>query len=588
MNLYLRNPKLLLPFLFILALIPVFSMGTLIMINGINFPYWDQWEVVTIFESFYKGEISFQTLISQQNESRPFFPRLVFISLAQVTHWDVRYEMIFTLLIACVISFNIYRLNRLTFTENQGKGLLLFFISNLLVFAPIQYDNWIWGIQLIVFLPITCITTCIVVSYSRLNSTAKFLVCAFLCTVSTFSYANGIIAWILVFPILSISYSWKWSNLFKQKVLLFGWIVCFILNAIIYFYDYQKPPLHPSFLDAVKHPFKTLHYFLVFIGSPFRFGTSQGDLFLATIVGAILILLFIFLNIYLVFFTDSSFIYKTLGWQVIGGYTVISAIITTLGRVGFGIEQALTSRYTTFSLYISVSLIYLTAIALNAFKRKNYLIKQKRWVDRLLYSFFAIFILLYFITSVLAVQHMSDIRQERLKAKACLLLMDFVQEECIKTKIYPVPEELKRRATVLNNLGFLKPSLVKSSRVEDMAGVVQSNSENGWFDSLTKVNNNVYTASGWAILPNRGEPADAVILTSEKNSGKSVVFTVVDPIIKREDVAKALKKDTYIKSGWQKTFSKEEIPADSINLNAWAFDANTGRAFKLNGTHSLK
>lgn len=587
MRFSLLKSKLLHPLLFLLIISPAFILGTLIVKNAVNIPYWDQWEFVTVLESFHNGQLSFQNLIYQQNESRLFFPRLIFIGLAQLTRWDVRYEMLVIFLLACLTSFNIYRLNRWTVRGSEIKGLLIFFLSNLLIFAPIQHENWLWGIQLIVFVPIACVTTCIVVSYSKLSSIAKFIICAFLCTISTFSYANGIVAWVIVFPVLAISKSWKWKDLFNQKLLLGGWIACFIGNFVLYFHNYQKPTHHPSFIYGVEYPLKALNFFAAFIGSPFRFGIQKGDLLLATTVGLILIVLFIGSNIYILFLTKTNLAYETIGWQVIGSYTGISALITTLGRVGFGVEQSLASRYTTFSLYMTISVAHLIAIILNDLNNRDALKEQRLWIDRALSALLGIFLLMHLVTSVLSAQHMNAIKQERLRAKACLLLMNIAPAECLTTKLYPSLEELKRRATFLDSIGFLNPSLVKGNRIDDI-GVVQANSKYGWFDTLSQANRNVYSAAGWAILPDRGESADAVILTYENKEGESLSFTLGDLEKPRHDVAKAFRKDAYVNSGWQKDFSREGLVGQSIKINAWAFDSRKGKAFKLNGTHSIQ
>lgn len=590
MNLSFRHLKSLIPFTFILALLPTIILGLLILNNTVNVTFWDQWEVVNVLEAFHQGKLSFQTFFSQQNESRLAFPKIFFLFLAQLTHWDVRYEMLASFLLACLLSHNIYRLSRFTLNVSQLESLLILFLSNLLIFAPIQYDNWLWGIQLIVFIPISCVTLCVVTSYSTLSSKSKFLICASLCTISTFSYANGIIAWVLVYPILSISESWKWKDIFKNKLLLGRWIFCFSVNSIVYFYDYKKPSYHPSFFYSLQHPFLALEYFLSFLGSPFRFSTTQGDIILAATLGAVLLLLFIFSNIYLVFFTDSKSAYKTIGWQAIGGYALMSALLTTLGRVGFGVEQSLSSRYTTFSLYLAVGVVHLVAMTLTEWRNKKFIRDGNLWLNtnRFIYILFVIFFILHLIVSVLSAQGMAHIRHQRLRAKSCIQMINFVSnDDCLKTS-YPIPEQVKQRATFLNSIGFLNPKLAKSNRVEDIADVLQSNFDNGWFDGLSNVDNDIYGASGWAILPQRREPADAVILAYENTQTNSIMFKIAYVGDKREDVAKVLKHNAYRHSGWHTTFSKTEIPArDTLKINAWALDATTGKAYKLHGSHSI-
>ena len=102
-----------------LVILPAVVMGILIMTYSVNIPYWDQWNLMPqLFIKVSQNSLSWQDLIAQHNESRKLFPRLIFLGLAYLTNWDVRYEMLAIFLLACLISLNIYRLNRLTVKFN--------------------------------------------------------------------------------------------------------------------------------------------------------------------------------------------------------------------------------------------------------------------------------------------------------------------------------------------------------------------------------------------------------------------------------------------------------------------------------------
>jgi predicted metal-binding transcription factor (methanogenesis marker protein 9) len=45
-------------------------------------------------------------------------------------------------------------------------------------------------------------------------------------------------------------------------------------------------------------------------------------------------------------------------------------------------------------------------------------------------------------------------------------------------------------------------------------------------------------------------------------------------------------KDLY--SRWQKTFSRRMLPDAPVRITAWAFDASTGKAYRLNGEHVIE
>src|SRR5881398_391471 len=137
----------------LLLLAAIFPLLTLVMISedSVNFPFSDQWEIVPLLVKKAQGTLTFADLFALAHEYREFFPNLVFVYLAQVTHWDV------------------------------------------------QYENWLMGQQLIFFVPIVCITTCLLICYSEISIWKKVVLCTLLASVSSFSSANGLLCWIVVF-----------------------------------------------------------------------------------------------------------------------------------------------------------------------------------------------------------------------------------------------------------------------------------------------------------------------------------------------------------------------------------------------------
>ncbi len=574
-------------FLIFLCILPAILTGSLIVKYGVNVLFLDQLGVANyIYQFFTFFHITPQNWIAQHNESRLLFPRMIFIGLASLTRWDVRYEMFTMFFMACLISINIYRLNKLTVGGNLTRLLIIVLISNILIFSPVQYENWLWGIQLIVFIPILCITSCILISYSSMTAREKFFVCILLSTISTFSYANGLLCWIVVSPVLALN---TLSDLKSKKWLGLAWILAFIFNITVYFYNYQKPTHHPGFSYAVTHPIQSINYFLSFLGSPLAFGKFNT----AKLVGLALITIFTCICIYLFKFRrERTLWYKMIGWLMIASYTISSAFITTGGRVGFGISQSLSPRYTTFSLYLTIALIPLVVITTDDFIKKGFLINYKRWFKTIIFLLCAYLIFLQIISSISAVKQMNVWRTERLQGKSCLLLINIVQEkECLATKVNPNVDRVKFFANGLNYLKFINPALIKSSNIKEIEGIPQLMPDRygyGWFDNLQKERENTFNAMGWSRLPYKEEPADAVILTYENRQGEDIIFALSDSRTERQDVANVTKKQAYSMSGWQKVFSADSLPKSNLKISAWAFDAERGKAYKLNGLHILK
>ena len=570
--------------LFCMVILPACFLAILVFKYSVNLPFWDQWEIAHLFEKISQGNLAFKDLITQHNESRIFFPRLIFIGLAYLTHWDVRYEMVVIFFLACIVSFNLYWLSRSTINGSQTQILLMTLMSNLLIFSPIQYENWLWGFQITIFLSIACVITCISVAYSKLNLKTKFLICLCLCTISTFSSSIGIVSWIVVFPVIAMSELKQKRDRNKVKWLIIGWIVGCALNVILYFYNYRKPIQHPSFNEVFINPEEAMHFFLSFLGSPLGFAKLN----VAITLGLLAISLWLLLNIYFLKISkkDPTLLYRIKGWLMIGIYAVISALLSTFGRLGFGVSYSLLSRYTSFSVYLIVSLFYIAVIFV-----KHLNLRRNFWISKKLISIVSSFLIIVFIflqikTSIYAIKKVENLRRERLAGKASLLFINILpKNEGLKEYLYISIENKKDTVNVINKLGFLKSGLLNSNMIKDIKGAIKLGLNYGYFDSLEEINNNTYIASGWAVLPEREEPADAVILAYENSEYESTIFTLAYKKTQRPDLLNIYNNSSYLHSGWKKTFSLSELPRGIIKITAWAFDSNSGKAFKLNRTH---
>lgn len=569
---------------FILVFLPAFLMGILVFKYGVNFPFSDQWQLASMFEKIYEGQLSFNDLFAQFHESRKFFPRLIFIGLAYLTNWDIRAELWLIFLLTCLVAINVYLLSKLTIKANFKSRLLIFTLANLLIFSPAQYENWLWGIQVVVYLPIACITGGLVLAYSRLNEKTKLLIALCLCTISTFSYANGMLSWLIVFPVLIAVNSQNWQEVFKQKLLIGGGAIAFLTSLVIYFYNYHKPTDHPSFTEALLHPLDTLHYFLSFLGAPL----GINNLTLSTTVGLIVFGLWLGLTGYFfpLIIQDFNLFKRLIGWQAIAAYALISGLVTSLGRVGFGTSQSLAPRYTAFSIYLIVAVIYLLTIFLEEIKQQPGASLPKKAVKVIPYFLAGILLTLHFNIVNEAIQRMSDRRIILLQSKACLLTVNIIpNNDCLVTK--QKLDNFQPTATILNELGFLKPGLLKTNKIREIAP--EETAKNyGYFDTFKQVKADTYLARGWAILPQRKEAADGVILTYENSQGEEIIFKLINQRFPRQEIANYLQNAAYLDSGWQTEFSTQELPPGSTKINAWSFDANRGKAYKLNQTQVFK
>jgi hypothetical protein len=568
-----------------LVVLPIGFTALFINTYSIDMPYHDQWATARLFVYLAEGSLSFTHLFAQQNEFRQLFPHLLFLGLGAITRWNVRYEMLVSLLLACLVSFNIYRISRVTITGAE-KRLWLLFGTNLLIFSPVQYETWLLGIQVVYLAPIACLTSCFSVAYSGLSPWAKLATCAVLSIVSTFSSANGVLCWALTLPVLLIACDWRRSFV---PFLVAAWISLCLLSVSFYLYGYQTPEWHPSLAESLRHPAQALTYLAAFLGASLAPGTGIPRLATATLIGSVAFILFAGACAYLwVRFADRSLRRRMIVFIMIGAYSVGTGLMVTAARLGFGSSQALSPRYSTFSLYLLLSLIYLAPIVLEHARTNGYLSNRLRPAP-VACAVVTVLLLIHAFTATRAVLHAHGFRTHLRYLKACLLFINVLRSPEPATLIPPGQGDPLALANALNRLGYLRPSLIDSKSVEEIAMSSQDGRPSGAFENLYKTPDGRFVASGWALLPERQEPAHAVLLTYRDDTRRSRVFAVASMAGVPDGFIRAIQQPLSSRSRWHHTFAQTDMPIDTPTpINAWAFDTESGKAFKLTGSHVVR
>lgn len=539
----------------------------LILRYGVDVPYLDQWDIAPFFEKSVRGTLTFADLYAQQNEYRQFFPQLLFVGLGRLTRWDIRYEMFASLLLACFVAYGVWRLGARTFADPMRRGVL-FLLASLLNFSAIQYDNWLFGVQVVYFVPIACVVAGLLCAYSeRVGTTVAVVACACLSAVSAFSSANGLVAWLVLPPALLAARSGaaarRWLPL---------WCVGLALCAAAYAYDYRHPGSHPETSEALRHPFDAAAYFVAYLGGALAAG--RRPLLVALVVGACALLAYAFACAYVFRFSDDRALARRfMPWLMLGAYALITGVLVTVGRVGFGVAHATTTRYVAFSLYLLVGLVYLLPCVFEDAARRGYLTAGRRALLQKLGALTAaLLVLAHVVIFVLVVRHSApNWRHRLLRAKTCLLFINVAPEEpCLVDTLYYDVRVLRERAESLDHMGYLRPPLFRQGRMRDLAA--GGSCADGSF-KLLPAEGGAYVAEGSARLPRRGgETADAVVLAYGTAEDDQTAFLLAEVGADR----------AHDDPSWHKTFSSSALPTGSpVKFTAWAFDAEAGKAYKL-------
>lgn len=554
-----------------LAWAPAAYLGWLIYTTAVNILYLDEWGCVFLFRKLAAHTLTVGDLLAQHNESRPAVPLAMILGVGSVTQWDVRYDMWMGFGFVCLVSLNIYLLSRRFTNMGRNQRLLLWLITNVLLFSTAQSQNWTWGIQMIVVMPMLFISTGILLAYSRLQVGWKFLLAAALASASTFSFAIGQIAWIVLLPALVVG-SWGQRRKFGWPLAM--WVAAWGANLWVYFHNYEQPAWHPSVFLPLRHPIDGLAYFTAYLGAALAQGYGSVGVSIAFGVVLVGVLGFMCRYLWRIRRRPGTVALGTI-WLTLCGYAVGAAGVTTAGRMGWGLMYSQDSRYTAFSMYLVIGLVYLGAMVVRDLHRR----KKIGAARNLVVGGLALLVIPMISTEINGTDQMWEIRRDRLRDKG---MAQWASVFPMPPSHYKIPFVQADDKEFMDRTGILSPGLVKSADVSKIAGEGGGEAF-GRMEGMRVLEGTTCLVRGWAILPYRHQTGAVVVLAGEDGSGRAVAFGETPVLLERPDVVEVLHDRTYLESGWEVEFDSRQVPAWARTISAWVYDPENGRAYRLAG-----
>jgi hypothetical protein len=553
-----------------LAVLPVLAAFYMMCTHWVPVPYWDEWDSPgKQLAAYYRGNLDFADLFSQHNESRTFFSRLVYLAIFLPAGWDVRYCMVVTFVLVCAGSAGLYQVARRT-NPSRGAALLMFAVMNLLLFSPRLYENFLYAIMGEVFTPACALVFAILVNLSNLSLKWKALVNAALAFVGTYTFANGMLLWVLAFP-LGITPTVQPG---QARARIFWRVAYALIGAAsvgCYFLTYRHPPLSPPFASPLGRLPALLHFFLVWIGSLFNTGAPA-------LCGAVVLLLFGGLAAVAISQVRRTGVWRAhYPWLILGCYSLTSGCVVAAGRLDFGYLVAGDVRYTvtTAFFYIAVAGLGFSVYA----QAKPRALTLRIAVPAAIVS---IVILLSFWWATFKKERrflhtFTAVRQHSLLV---LQWSEAIPQNSEIALLSPYPlADVVAIIRILAEHDALRPRLVS----QKLSAAVSARPETGgaWAGTLeaAKFEAGELSFHGWARVPDQDRPADCVVLGFEVD-GKWKPFCVVETGGNRPD-AQQLGSASLKRAGFSGGIRSANFPRGETILKAWAIDLQNQRAFPI-------
>ncbi len=570
-----RNATIL---IWLVALIPMLHLTYLVRHYSVEVPTLDDWEMAPLIVHAHTGQLNFAEIFAQQQEARTVLPKLIFMLSSADGHLDVRDQMMLSVLCCWLTAAGIFVLMR---RADLGPGALAvcFWLAVITIFTPAQFELWIFASGLPSFLPAFFLVAGLVVVGTNLPTGWKFVWCGLLATASSFTLSHGLLLWGLTFPALLLV-----RQVPRWRRWLLAWLGLGGICAVAYFWGYEKPAHLPAFAPAASAG-DYIRFIVEFLGGALAYAWNARPGLSAGLFGIGQCVLFFAALVCCAWrIRDRAFVAKAAPWFALASYSLGSAFLAALGRVGYGAHYALASRYVTFSIYLVIALIGLIAIIIQEALRRTSPVRWRVWA----YAICVLLVTAYLVPSKACASNTTFFlrslsAKDRLARAAVLFSPAIDTSELIKKTAYPNDAGLViKAADSLDQLKFLRPPLVRTSRLEaipheDAEGIHAS----GACEAVKPDDGQRLRASGWAVLNAKGRPADCVAVAYQAGPDQEwTICAISDSFEMRPEIVKRFHNLDQLWSGWSATFSQSAFPAGA-KLSFWALDADEPKLYRL-------
>jgi len=409
-----------------------------------------------------------------------------------------------------------------------------------IVFSPAQWENWLWGWQIQWFLAVLAMVgACSALdrALEKANPWPWLAAAAAAVFVVQFSMASGVVLWPIGLGMILL------HERHQRAPLALAWAVAGVLATTLFLWGYVKPQGHPSLLAALSDPGAMIRYVGWYLVGPLArswfVGLGLAIVFLIA-AGALLV-------------SEPRRRSSMLVWIAFGAFAGGNAVLTGIGRVGFGASQGGASRYTTVGLFLLIATIPLVIYWLKALKLT--------WLRRGIATACTVVLLALLLRGttqgIAAGRAWAD---QRMVAQFCLLTYRSTTDRCL-LMLYPDAKIVRARASKLEERGWgafasssyaSRPSL-RLTDGEEMREwrVWPAFASTGWLDEIAI--DSGLRAIGWAHHPagNIGHSRQVLVVSGDRVVGRAVLD------LERPDVASLFRDLDFQRSGW------------SAALNGW-------------------
>jgi hypothetical protein len=312
--------------------------------NGI---YWDDWTFVPIVDNALHHHLSFSQLWVQHNENRMPIAYALVAGIGFATHLNtlaILYVSVAMFIASFALLLGSYK-GYAGFSIGPWETLILGFVW----FSVVDTENALWAFQIAWYLVLLCLMIMLFLMSRSHLSIVVLAGAALVACIASYSSLQGLLLW----PVGFLAIVWRVRDR-RRLPLAAAWVIAAAIVTALYFrgFEFSSSTTGGGSLHfALHHPIACGKYILASIGNVYP--TTATELRFHEIVGAVLLAAGILVV------ARSVRLWRQSPGLPLPGLLIVFALLfdltVALGRVSFGVAQALSARYTMANLLIVIA-----------------------------------------------------------------------------------------------------------------------------------------------------------------------------------------------------------------------------------------
>lgn len=330
----------------LLVFLPILVYVASLFYFAVNIPQGDDFDnILSFLNADNDGKL--RQLFAQHNEHRLFFNRVV-SWLFYGIQGEINFEyLIYFANLALIIIFALLSKSLVT-----NKFIFLLPVS-LFMFQLRGWENITWAMAGLQNFYVITFSMLAFYAFSK-KTHLGFAIALFFAALATYTSGSGILSFGVMLLWMAVDYFCSKSNpsiVLYSKIQQITLLCASLLVATLYFLHYVKPSQHPPLMFNSAF----IEHFLALLGG-FSNLSSVPQANVAMFFGGISLAVFLLVSIKKLYLKNPFVFYSIL-------FAMGSLLVVSLSRAGFGVEQALSSRYTVLSSLL-LALLYLALLQL--------------------------------------------------------------------------------------------------------------------------------------------------------------------------------------------------------------------------------